>query len=69
MIAEGNDLGGLDGPADIPRESEVYRWFRIYKTVIEIMEYRQYLVSEESKNMEIAEFNHLYENGQLADKR
>ena len=50
MIAEGNDLGGLDGPADIPRESEVYRWFRIYKTVIEIMEYRQYLVSEERKN-------------------
>lgn len=41
----------------------------MYKTVLEIMDYRQYIVNEESKNMTFIEFNDLYERQELTDKR
>jgi len=41
----------------------------MYKTIIEIMDYRQYIVPEESKNMSFQEFNDLFENKELRDKR
>lgn len=41
----------------------------MYKTILEIMDYRQYVVQEESKNMTLVEFNDLFQRGDLLDKR
>ena len=41
----------------------------MYKTILEVMDYRQYIVPEESRNMTFEEFNGLFENRELRDKR
>lgn len=54
---------------ELTLETEVRKAFRMYKTILEIMDYRQYVVQEESKNMTLAEFNDLFQRGDLMDKR
>lgn len=46
---------------ELTLETEARKCFRMYKTVLEIMDYRQYIVNEESKSMTFSEFNDLYE--------
>jgi len=41
----------------------------MYKTILEVMEYRQYIVPEESQRITFEEFNDLFENKELRDKR
>ena len=41
----------------------------MYKTILEIMDYRQYIVPEESRTMAFEEFDDLFENKILRDKR
>lgn len=38
-------------------ETEARKCFRMYKTILDIMDYRQYIVNEESKNMTFPEFS------------
>jgi hypothetical protein len=54
---------------ELTLETDVRKAYRMYKTILEIMDYRQYIVNEESKNMTLPEFNDLYQRGDLADKR
>jgi hypothetical protein len=42
-------------------QSESRRYFRVFKTVLEIMEARGYVVDNEKKDMPFAEFNDRFE--------
>ena len=61
--------------ATLPRKHEIIaqkesnKCFRMYKTILEIMDYRQYIVPEESRTMTFEEFDDLFENKILRDKR
>lgn len=50
-------------------ESETIRCYRMYRTVLEIMDYRQYIVNEDSKNITLAEFSEQFEGQELKDRR
>jgi len=41
----------------------------MYKTILEIMDYRQYIVPEESRTITFEEFDYLFQNKELRDKR
>lgn len=46
-------------------DSVTRKQFRIYKTILEIMEARNYVVSNEAKDLTLPEFLESYENGTL----
>lgn len=50
-------------------QTESRKYFRIYKTILEIMEARGYVVADEFKEMNFTEFNDLFERHELGDKR
>lgn len=50
-------------------QTDSRRYFRIYKTILEIMEARGYVVSDDLKEMTFPQFNNLYENHEMDDKR
>ena len=54
--------------SEADRECESFRYYRIFRTVLEIMEYRHFFVPEESKKMDFLEFNNLYEQQLILDK-
>jgi hypothetical protein len=49
-------------------QSDSRRYFRIYKTVLEIMEARGYVVADELSKMGFVEFNDHYERHDLNEK-
>jgi hypothetical protein len=51
------------------KQAEPRRYFRIYKTILEIMDSRGYVVPDDSKEMNFVEFNDLYSRQELRDKR
>lgn len=63
------ELSSLDPKLEEFVQTESRRYFRIYKTILEIMEARGYVVADEFKEMNFAEFNDLFERHELGDKR
>jgi hypothetical protein len=53
--------GLLDPKLEELGQAESRRYFRIYKTILEIMEARGYVVRDELKETTFPEFNDLYE--------
>ena len=53
---------------DSSREDECFRFFRIYRTILEILEYRQFFVGEDAKKTE-PEFRDKSNSRELLDKR
>jgi hypothetical protein len=50
-------------------QTESRKYFRIYKTILEIMEARGYAVSDDLKDMNFPEFNDLFDRQELCQKR
>ena len=50
-------------------QTDSRRYFRIYKTILEIMEARGYVVSDDLKEMTFPQFNDQYEKHEMDDKR
>jgi len=57
------------GTIELSLDTEAARCFRVYRTILEIMEYRQYFVNDESKKMDFLEFKDKFDNLELVDKR
>lgn len=66
---EGTRDFASDDRKELSLQSETVRCYRMYKTVIEIMDYRQYIVGDESKNMTLAEFSEQFEHAQARERR
>ena len=49
--------------------NEVRRYFRIYKTILEIMDAREFVVVDDAKNITPAEFTEMYKRGELEKKK
>lgn len=47
---------------------DIQNSFRVYMTIAEIVEARGYIVAEDVKDMDYAQFKFLYKRGDLRDK-
>lgn len=50
-------------------QAEPRKYFRIYKTILEIMDARDYVVPDDSRDLTFAEFLEKYELGEFRDKK